>query len=102
MEHDPWEWRIDIAKSKRVAYGKFFDKKAGFISLEWLPYFVNYRRDGYDFDSLYEDGKASRRAYKIMDLFQENKMLLSSDIKRNAGFGKGGGIWMAGGCLFHA
>ena len=35
----------------KVAYGKFFDKKAGFISLEWLPYFANYRRSGYDFDA---------------------------------------------------
>lgn len=89
-EHDPWEWRISIAKSECVAYGKFFNKKAGFISLEWLPYFANYRRDGYDFDSLYEDGRANRRAHKIMGLFKENKLLLSSDIKRNAGFGKGG------------
>ena len=25
-------------------YGKFFDKKAGFISKEWWPDFMNYRR----------------------------------------------------------
>ena len=30
--HDPWEWRRLIARSGRVAYGKFFGKKAGFIS----------------------------------------------------------------------
>ena len=46
---DPWLWREQIASGGRVAYGKFFDKKAGFISSKWLPYFVNYRRDGYDF-----------------------------------------------------
>ena len=49
-ERDPWEWREIIARSGKVAYGKFFDKKAGFISLEWLPYFVNFRRDGYNFE----------------------------------------------------
>ena len=43
-EHDPWEWREIIARRGDVAYGKFFDKKAGFISKEWMPYFVNYRR----------------------------------------------------------
>jgi chromosome segregation ATPase len=37
--------------------------------MKWLPVFVNYRRDGYDFDSLWEDGKAGQRAKKIMDLF---------------------------------
>ena len=29
----------------------------GFISKKWLPVFANYRRDGYDFDALYEDGE---------------------------------------------
>ena len=50
---DPWEWREIIARRGDVAYGKFFDKKAGFISREWLPYFLNFRRDGYDFDALW-------------------------------------------------
>ncbi|MBR5637193.1 MAG: hypothetical protein IKW81_09720 [Pseudobutyrivibrio sp.] len=89
-EVDPWEWRAIIARRGEVAYGKFFDKKAGFISKEWLPYFANYRRDGYDFDSLWDDGKASRRQKKIMDLFEENEELYSSEIKKLAGFGKGG------------
>ncbi|MBO4914391.1 MAG: hypothetical protein J5449_04215, partial [Oscillospiraceae bacterium] len=56
VEQDPWEWRELIARSRCVAYGKFFGRKAGFISLEWLPRFVNARRDGYDFDSLCDEG----------------------------------------------
>ena len=71
-EVDPWEWRAIIARSGEIAYGKFFNNKAGFISRKWLPYFVNYRRDGYDFDALWDDEKASRRQKKIMDLFTEN------------------------------
>ncbi|MCR5486844.1 MAG: hypothetical protein K6F35_04845 [Lachnospiraceae bacterium] len=43
--------------------------KAGFISLEWLPYFANCRRACCDFDSHYQDGLASRREKKIMDFF---------------------------------
>ncbi len=31
-EQDPWYWREIIARSRQVAYGKFFNKKAGFIS----------------------------------------------------------------------
>lgn len=92
-EKDPWEWRAQIARSGKVAYGKFFAGKAGFISTKWLPYFVNCRRDGYDFDALWEDGKASRRQKKIMDLFAENNAdaeLFSNEIKKTAGFGKGG------------
>ena len=66
---DPWEWRRVLADSGKVAYGKFFDRKAGFVSLEWLPDFINWRRNGYDFDALWEDEKASYRQKKIMDLF---------------------------------
>ena len=89
-EQDPWEWREEIARSGKVAYGKFFDKKAGFISLEWLPRFANYRRDGYDFDARYEDGLASFRSKKVMDQFLEHEELYSNELKELAGFGKGG------------
>ncbi len=90
---DPWIWREQIARSGEVAYGKFFDKKAGFISLKWLSVFANYRRDGYDFDALYEDGKAPLKHKKIMDHFMDgnaDEELLSNDLKKKAGFGKGG------------
>lgn len=93
LERDPWEWREVIARSGEVAYGKFFDKKAGFISREWFPCFANYRRDGYDFDALWDDEKASVRQKKIMDLFAEGNAdaeLYSFEVKQNAGFGKGG------------
>ena len=54
-----------LNKGKDIVYSKFFDKKAGFISKKWLPVFANYRRDGYDFDALYEDGKAPHKHKKI-------------------------------------
>lgn len=54
-EQDPWVWREIIARTGEVAYGKFFNKKSGFISLQWFPYFANYRRDGYDFDARWDD-----------------------------------------------
>jgi hypothetical protein len=92
-EVDPWIWREIIARSGKVAYGKFFDKKAGFISVEWLPYFANYRRDGYDFEALWDDEKASIRQKKIMDLFTDDNKdaeLYSFEVKHKAGFGKDG------------
>ena len=89
-DRDPWRWRQILAESGRVAYGKFFDKKAGFLSLKWLPVFANWRRDGYDFDARWDDGKATRRQKKIMDLFSENDILFSFDVRQKAGFGKEG------------
>ena len=85
---DPWEWRALIARRGHIVYGKFFDNKAGFISREWLPVFANARRDGYDFDSLWEDGKAQRRQKLIMDCFTEEDVLFSNELKERAGFGK--------------
>ncbi len=58
---DPWLWRAIIAGRHDIVYGKFFDKKAGFISKKWFPVFAKYRRDGYDFDALYEDGGLWKR-----------------------------------------
>lgn len=99
-ENDPWEWREIIASSHEVAYGKFFDKKAGFISKKWLPVFANYRRNGYDFDSAWIDSMINRREKLIMDVLTDtdsdgdviwtNKNILSTDLKKAAGFGKGG------------
>jgi len=89
-EQDPWEWRALIAQTGEVAYGKFFGKKAGFISKEWFPSFANYRRDGYDFDSRWDEELASLRNKKIMDQFIEKELIQANELKQLAGFGKGG------------
>lgn len=71
----------------------FYDNKAGFISLAFLPDFINARRDGYDFDARWDDEKASIREKRIMDLYTDdhaNDEIYSPEIKRRAGFGKGG------------
>ncbi len=90
MSEDPWAWREVIAGEGRIAYGKLFGNRAGFISREWYPIFASYRRDGYDFDSRYEDGLASFRAKKIMDVMNLCEVLPSNELKAAAGFVKGG------------
>ena len=99
-EQDPWEWREIIAASHEVAYGKFFGGKAGFISKKWLPYFANYRRNGYDFDSRYDDGLVTFREKVIMDYYigedsngdilWKQDEILSTELKKMSGFGNGG------------
>ena len=87
---DPWEWRRLIARSGTVAYGKFFDGKAGFISRAWFPHFANWRRDGYDFDSRWDEELATMRQKRIMDQFLTKDEWFSFELKRQAGFGKSG------------
>lgn len=87
---DPWEWRALAARSGQIAYGKFFNKKAGFISLEWLPRFINFRRDGYDFDARCDDGKAKHRERRLMQPFMGGGELFSFEARELGGFKRGG------------
>ena len=89
-EHDPWIWREEIARAGEIAYGKFFGGRAGFVSPEWFPALANYRRDGYDFDTLWEEGLARGRSKKLMDCLELHGPMMSTDLKSAAGFGKGG------------
>ena len=42
-----WKWKGPIVSDGSCVYGKFFNKKAGFVSREWWPDFCNYRRSKY-------------------------------------------------------
>ena len=42
-----WEWKGPVIRRRTSAYGKFFRRKAGFVSLDLLPDFLNYRRKIY-------------------------------------------------------
>lgn len=86
----PWEWKGPIARTKRCLYGKFFGGKAGFVSLEWFPDFANYRRDGFDFDSRYESGLASRKDMNVYDTVSRYGTVLSKKLKSLCGYSKGG------------
>ena len=86
----PWEWRMELARRGGVAYGKLFSRKAGLVSREWYPDLANYRRSGYDFDARYEEGLASHREKRIMDVLLREGPTLSKDLKRLAGFGGDG------------
>lgn len=88
--NDPWIWREIAARERKIAYTKPFNKRAGFISLEWFPIFASYRRNGYDFDSLYEEGLASTKNKRVMDFIEKNGGSPSYLLREGAGFGKGG------------
>ena len=42
-----WKWKGPVVTESACVYGKFFDKKAGFVSREWWPDLCNYRRSKY-------------------------------------------------------
>lgn len=87
---DAWNWKGELLRDKGLIYGKFFEGKAGFISKEWFPDFCNYRRDGYDFDSRFEDGLANYKDKGIVEYLQQTGATLTKNIKDDLNYKKGG------------
>lgn len=84
-----WEWR-ELVLDGTIAYGKFFDKKAGFVDKAWLGDFCNHRRDGYDFEGFFEDGFASYKSKAIVETLQRQGPMLSRLLKEACGYREGG------------
>lgn len=68
-----WYMRERVVNTKKVAYGKFVHKKATFVRLDLLPSLCALRRDGYDFDSLCDEGRVSSREKTVMDAVDASK-----------------------------
>ncbi|MGN0838575.1 MAG: hypothetical protein ACI4NN_05785 [Pyramidobacter sp.] len=86
----PWEWKGPAARSGRCVYGKFYGGRAGFVSLEMFPDFLNYRRDGYDFDARYDEGLARNDDKYVYDTVVQRGSALTGELKKICGFRKGG------------
>ncbi|MBD5131366.1 MAG: hypothetical protein HDT28_02050 [Clostridiales bacterium] len=65
-----WYLRERAVNSHKIVYGKYVNKKATFVSLEVFPYLAALRRDGYDFDSLTDEGRAPRREIEVMNAIE--------------------------------
>lgn len=85
----PWEWKGPLIREGKVLYGKFFQKKSGFISREWYADFMNYRRDGYDFEGRFNDHMASEKERSVLALIEKNPNIISTYLKELTGSMKG-------------
>ncbi len=83
---DTWAWKGPVIRATGCAYGKFFEKKAAYVSREWFPDLANYRRKGYDFDSRYDDGLARFSDKQLYDLIDQNAPILSKELRQNGGY----------------
>ena len=79
-----WKWKGEIVQEMPCMYGKFFNKKAGFISQEWWPDFCNYRRSKYP----RPDEESIEGA--ILSTLQSSGSLITRELRAACGFtGKG-------------
>ena len=92
-----WEWKGPVIQELRCAYGKFFNKKAAFISREWFYDFANYRRDGYDFDARVSDGLVNYNDEYLYNIISSKHSILSKTAKAIGGYvkprEKGKDVW---------
>lgn len=70
-----WEWKGPVIRRRTTAYGKFFNRKAGFVSLNLLPDFLNYRRMAYPV-------KEGSMEEMLLEIIRENDSLSSTELKR--------------------
>lgn len=75
-----WKWKGPIVTEMPCVYGKLFDKKAGFVSTEWWPDLMNYRRARYP---LPDEGTTERM---ILDTLRANGSLITRDLRAACGF----------------
>lgn len=75
-----WKWKGDIIKETGCAYGKFFHKKAAFISKEWWPDFCNWRR------ALYPAPAENSIDDIILQTLRENGSMVTRDLRKACGF----------------
>ena len=75
----PWEWKGEVG-----VYGKLFRGKAVFMSPEWYAILACYRRDGYDYEGMYEDGFLPHDALSVMAELEKGSVL-STDLRARTG-----------------
>ena len=83
-----WDWKNTVIKDIGAAYGKFFLSRPGFVSKELFPVLSAYRRDGYDFEGMVNDGLVTRNERTIHAILEEAGTSSSVFLRQRAGMSK--------------
>ena len=75
-----WKWKGPIVTEGNCVYGKFFDKKAGFVSRAWWPDFYNYRRSQHPVPA------ESSIEETILLTLQEQGSMITRELRAACGF----------------
>lgn len=70
-----WEWKGPVIREQTTAYGKFFKRKAGFVALDLLPDFLNFRRNSYPLTP----GSIEET---ILEIINEHEGLTSTELRK--------------------
>ena len=75
-----WKWKGQAVTDGDCMYGKFFDKKAGFVSRQWWPDFFNYRR------SVFPAPAEGSIEEAIVMTLQEQGSMITRELRAACGF----------------
>ena len=75
-----WDWKGPIVTEGDCVYGKFFNKKAGFVSRAWWPDLYNWRRHANPAPP------AGSIEETILMTLREHGSLITRDLRRMCGF----------------
>ena len=75
-----WDWKGPIVTEGHFAYGKFFDGKAGFVTMEWWPDLCNWRRNRHPLP----DEESVEGA--ILEVLHVNGSMITRDLRSACGF----------------
>lgn len=75
-----WNWKGPIVTEGHFAYGKFFNGKAGFVSMEWWPDLCNYRH------AKYPEPVDDTIEGIILDILRVNGSMITRDLRAACGF----------------
>ena len=86
-EEGAWEWKGPIIREGHCAYGKFFNRKAGFVSRDWLADWANYRRSRL----LAPNEDTAALDDVVLQTIQVEGSATIQELRRMLGFAKGRG-----------
>ena len=75
-----WDWKGPIVTEGDCVYGKFFNKKAGFVSRAWWPDLYNWRRHAHPAPP------AGSVEEAILMTLREHGSMITRDLRRLCGF----------------
>ena len=75
-----WDWKGPMVTEGHFAYGKFFNGKAGFVTMEWWPDFCNWRR------SKHPEPPGDSVEGIILDILRVNGSMITRDLRSSCGF----------------
>ena len=75
-----WQWKGPIVTEGHFAYGKFFNSKAGFVSMDWWPDLCNYRR------AKYPEPDSESIEGVVLDILRVNGSMITRELRSACGF----------------